>query len=128
MSTRRTSNYSPPRTRSSAGRTRSRNPTTTMRKTMSADEALPDPDDWEAMDEAQQEIREFMAAASLDLDQARRLVADLLGFNRVTADALLGIALVLERGVKIPRKKLGAHLREMGESVEKLTVPREEDE
>lgn len=95
---------------------------------MSSEEQLPDPDDWEAMEEAQQEIREFMAAASLDVDQARRLVADLLGFNRHTADALLSVAMVLERGIKLPRKKLGAHLREMGEAVEKLTVPRDEED
>lgn len=88
---------------------------------------LPDPDDWEALEEAHQQMREFMLAESLDPAAARKLVASLLEFNRLTCEALQSVAMVVRR-VGIDRGVLADHLDSIAAAVESLTVREEGDD
>lgn len=86
-----------------------------------------DPDDFEQVEEFHQELREHMAAAALDPDQARHLIEVLLGFNRHLAEALDAIAMILRR-IDLDHDgnvKIADQIDRMVESIEKLTVREE---
>jgi hypothetical protein len=81
-----------------------------------------DPDDFEAMDEMHMQAREFMAASEFDLEQARGFIANLLAFNRYTADSILTLGMIVGR-VKLDHDVIAESLNDIGNAVKSVTLP-----
>ena len=86
--------------------------------------AMPDPDDYEEMAEGERARREWMVAADMSAEQARRFVANTFAANRHLWEVLYGLTMTVRHSPgPLDREVLAEQLEKIEAFVESLTIP-----